>query len=163
MGTSYTRYKEGGFWTRDAALETTLTLMVAELQTLAEDDSGLDRALDAWTLQAIAGFNGCVSPDLDHHLADARLAGLMPTALHNIQEGLRGRDGLVEANVGDLRERIERITDGEPWRMPSALAGWVREVVVALTDLVEGRLAETPGGAWFVSDDGRSVLPTRGT
>jgi hypothetical protein len=49
MGTSFTEYRGRGFWTRDAALETVLALLVLELEPLARQDPDLDPILDMWT------------------------------------------------------------------------------------------------------------------
>jgi hypothetical protein len=77
VGTSFTEYRGSGFWTRDAALETVLALLVVELESAAGDDEALEPVLDAWTVQAVAGFIGCMSPDLDEHLKNASGASLM--------------------------------------------------------------------------------------
>ena len=73
MGTSFVEYRGSGFWTRDAALETVLGLLVAELQPLCHGEDSLSSVLDHWTMQATAGFTGCVSADLDSNLADPGL------------------------------------------------------------------------------------------
>jgi hypothetical protein len=59
-----------GFWTRDAALETVL-----------------EEILDAWTIQAVAGFTGCMSPGLDEHLAGRpHLVAAVTAALERIRD-----------------------------------------------------------------------------
>ncbi len=62
VGTSFTGYRGSGFWTRDAALETVLALLVVELGPAACGDEALEQVLDAWTLQAVAGFTVFVRP-----------------------------------------------------------------------------------------------------
>jgi hypothetical protein len=46
-----------------------LALLVLELGPAAREDEVLEEILDAWTIQAVAGFTGCMPPGLDEHLA----------------------------------------------------------------------------------------------
>lgn len=161
VGTSFVDYRGRGFWTRDAALETVLGLLVAELQPLSERDDTLSAILDSWTLQATVGFTGCVSPDLDEKLADPKLRSLVTAGLRHVLYGLPA-DGLVNAAGPGFIERAERVTDGGPWRCPSALATWVTEVSKALLDLIEGELPATPDDFWFIDGLGRRKLPRIG-
>jgi hypothetical protein len=161
VGTSFVDYRGCGFWTRDAALETVLGLVICELEPLSEADAGLSGVLDSWTLQATVGFTGCVSPDLDANLADPRARPLVTTALRRILDRLPA-EGLVAAAGVGLTTRAERVTDGGPWRCPSALATWVTEVSKALLDLIEGDLPSLPVDRWFVDGFGRHQIPRAG-
>jgi hypothetical protein len=89
-----------------------------------EGNDALGTILDSWTLQATAGFNGCVSPNLDKTLADPGLMSLVIAGLHRVLAKLPA-DGLVNAADPWLIERAERVTDGARWRCPSASAPWV--------------------------------------
>lgn len=142
VGTSFVQYRGSGFWTRDAALETVLGLLVAELQPLCNEEDRLSAVLDHWTLQATAGFTGCVSADLDKNLADPNLRSRAIAALRHVLAALPA-DGLVHAADPGFLERAERVTAGESWHCPAALASWVIEVSQALIDLVEGNLRAT--------------------
>ncbi len=66
--------------------------------------------------------------------------------------------GLVELADPGFRERAERITNGGPWRCPSALATWVMEVGKAFLDLIAGELPATPDDFWWVDGLGRRKL-----
>jgi hypothetical protein len=157
VGTSFVEYRGCGFWTRDAALETVLGLVVCELEPVSEADGPLSAVLDGWTLQATAGFTGCVSPDLDANLADPRMRSLVVAGLRRILDGLPA-EGLVQAVGIGFTARAQRVTEGGPWRYPSASATWVTEVGTAMPDLVEGELPATPAGRWFVDGLGRHEI-----
>ena len=158
VGTSFVEYRGSGFWTRDAALETVLGLLVAELQPLCNEEDGLSAVLDHWTLQATAGFTGCVSADLDRNLADPNLGSRAIAALRHVLAALPA-DGLVHAADPGFLERAERVTAGESWHCPAALASWVIEVSQALIDLVEGNLPATSHDFWFIDGVGPHKLP----
>ena len=159
VGTSFTEYRGSGFWTRDAALETVLALLVVDLELTAREDEGLEPVLDAWTVQAVAGFIGCVSPALDEHLA-ARpgLATAVTAALKRIRDRIPPRGG-VEVQSAALARRADRACEGIPWTAPGAAACWVGNVADAMHDLVAGRLPAVPGAFWFVDGDGRHARP----
>jgi hypothetical protein len=158
VGTSFVDYRGCGFWTRDAVLETVLGLLVVDMQPLPEGSDALHAVLDNWTLQATAGFNGCVSANLDERLADPSVRSLAVAGLRRVLAGLPA-DGLVELADPGFMERAERVTTGGPWRCPSSLATWVVEVGKALLDLIEGELPATPDDFWWVDDLGRRKLP----
>jgi hypothetical protein len=161
VGTSFTGYRGSGFWTRDAALETVLALLVVELGPAACGDEALEPVLDAWTLQAVAGFTGFVSPGLDEHLPQRPgLAAAVTAALKRI----RGRlppGGSVEVGSADLARRADRVCGGHDWSTPGALASWTSSVADAMHDLIAGCLPDVPGAFWFVDGDGRHARPTR--
>jgi hypothetical protein len=158
VGTSFVDYGGSCFRTRDAALETVLALLVTDLEPFAAGDDALSTVLDYWTLQAVAGFMGCVSPDLDHCLADQHVRLAVTAAFSRIAAGLPP-EGIVEAGDAGFRRRADRVCGEGQWRMPGALASWVREVTKALEDLVRGRVTQPPDGSWFVDGDGRRLLP----
>jgi hypothetical protein len=161
VGTSFTGYRDQGFWTRDAALETVLALLVLELAPLARQDRALDEILDIWTIQSVAGFGGCVSADLDEHLTShPALAAEVTAALGRIRERLPAA-GIIEVTSPDLARRADRACEGQSWYVPGALATWTSNVTDALRDLIAGRLPPPAGGSWFVDGDGRHLRPTR--
>jgi hypothetical protein len=127
------------------------------------DDPVLDHVLDVWTLQDVAGFNGCVSPQLDEYLSDSRIRDLVSAGLHCVCDRLDDV-GVVEPDVGELRVRAEPVRAGGSWRMPWALSAWVKEVVLALSELTEGRFPAPPAGqSWIVNGDGRHFWGRAGT
>lgn len=160
VGSSFVEYRGSGFWTRDAALETVLGLLVAELQPLCGREDKLSAVLDYWTLQATAGFTGCISPDLDKNLANPNLRSHAIAALRRVLAALPP-DGLVPAADPRFLDRAEHVT-AEPWHCPAALASWVIEVSKALLDLVEGNLPDTTDDFWFIDGAGRHKLPRTG-
>ena len=160
MGTSYTNLGDRGFWTRDAALETVLALLVVELQSSADRREVLDSTLDDWTLQAVVGFMGCVSPALDEHLDGPATASIVADALSRIG-GRLPVSGEVVVAAAELRVRAERVCGEGAWRPPSASADAVRCVAEALRELISGELPALSAGMWFVNGAGRKVLPRR--
>ena len=161
VGSSFVEYRGSGFWTRDAALETVLGLLVAELQPLCGGEDRLSAVLDYWTLQATAGFTGCISPDLDKNLANPNLKSHAIAALRHVLAALPA-DGLVHAADPRFLDRAGHVTAGQPWHCPAALASWVIEVSKALLDLVEGNLPDTSDDFWFIDGAGRHRLPRTG-
>ncbi len=159
MGTSFTEYRGGGFWTRDAALETVLALLVVELEPLAREEPDLEPALDRWTVQSVAGFIGCVSAGLDEELTERPgLGDLVIAALLRIRGRLPSA-GDVEVNSPVLARRAEEVCAGQHWSTPGASATWAGNVADALRDLVAGRLPDDAGSFWWVDGDGRHLLP----
>jgi hypothetical protein len=155
VGTSFTEYRGSGFWTRDAALEAVLALHVVELEPVASDDEALESVLDAWTVQAMAGFTGCVSPGLDEHLtARHGLAAAVTAALKRIRDRLPPR-GSFEVRSAVLARRADRACEGYAWSTPGAAPSWAGNVADAMHDLVAGCLPDVPGAFWFVDGDGR--------
>jgi hypothetical protein len=125
---------------------------------MSEANDAVGTILDSWTLQATAGFTGCVSANLDKTLTDPGLISLVIAGLHRVLAKLPA-DGLVNAADPWLIERAERVTDGGRWRCPSASAPWVIEVGKALIDLIQGVLPATPDDFWFIDGLGRRKLP----
>jgi hypothetical protein len=80
MGTSYVKYKNFGFWSRDAFLADWIRAMLAEIQLLAAKDRWLESLSEEWRIQAeIDG--GCMYFGLDDSLIDeARRALLLEIA-----------------------------------------------------------------------------------
>jgi len=159
VGTSCTEYQGSGFWTRDAALEVVLALLVLELEPAAQGDEALEEILDVWTVQAVAGFTGCMSPDLDEHLAGRPgLMAAVTAALARIRDRVPA-EGSIDVDSPALAERADRVCHGQAWYTPGAAAAWVGNVADAIRDLIEGRLPEVPGAFWFVDGEGRHAYP----
>jgi hypothetical protein len=65
MGTSFTDFNGKGFWTRDPLLEVWLGALVQEIDHLSSLSEWLTLVRQEWHLQAVVGFGGYVSPDLE--------------------------------------------------------------------------------------------------
>jgi hypothetical protein len=65
MGTSFTEFNGKGFWTRDHLLEVWLGALVQEIDHLSSRFEWLTLVRQDWHLQAVVGFGGYVSPNLD--------------------------------------------------------------------------------------------------
>jgi len=68
MGSSFTDFKNYGFWARDAHLDLWLYLLVREIDRLEPKPRWLKEANDDWYEQATMALTGCISPRLDNYL-----------------------------------------------------------------------------------------------
>jgi len=65
MGTSFTEFNGKGVWTRDVYLEVWLGALVQEIDHLPSLSEWLTLVRQEWHLQAVGGFSGWMSPELD--------------------------------------------------------------------------------------------------
>lgn len=91
MGTSFARYRDRGFWSRDGALELWLYLLAQEARQLDARPDWLTAAAEDWEIQATAGFMGCVSAGLDEHAATPERAAIVITLAGRALAGLGDR------------------------------------------------------------------------
>jgi hypothetical protein len=69
MGTSFVKYKEFGFWTRDSCLESWLTTLLDELRKLPALEPWQEALRDHWRVQATID-SGVMSVGLDDFLTE---------------------------------------------------------------------------------------------
>ena len=69
MGSSFTRFHDKGFWSRDHLLEVWLRLAALNLPREAYAGGWLRHVRDEWLLQSSGMFGGYITPNLDQ-LAD---------------------------------------------------------------------------------------------
>ena len=93
MGSSFTEYRERGFWSRDASIELWLYLLAQEVRRLDDPPAWLREAAEDWHLQATVGMGGCVSAGLDQYVPTPERAAVIL--------------GLAERALARLRERGE--------------------------------------------------------
>src|SRR5579871_4073365 len=125
MGTSITHFKGHGFWLRDGVLATLLGLLVVDLDG-ATDDGWLNVTLDYWTLQAVAGFNGCMQPDLDWHLCDESRRDLVLEVARPLPDRIPDDESLVLLSEDLFDQRASRVLGSTAWQRPQAVAGWLK-------------------------------------
>ena|ERR1051325_340005 len=77
MGTSYTEFKEYGFWSRDYFLEQWLGQLAAECKTQIPLPSWLVATCEHWELRAKGIFGGWVHAGLDEFLTDEERVSLI--------------------------------------------------------------------------------------
>jgi hypothetical protein len=65
MGTSFTRFREKGFWARDGQVEVWLYLLVQEIDRLPSPAAWLREVRESWHVQSTIGAIGWVSAGLD--------------------------------------------------------------------------------------------------
>ncbi|MCB8977534.1 MAG: hypothetical protein H6657_08950 [Ardenticatenaceae bacterium] len=70
MGSSFTQFRDHGFWSRDHFLEGWLDVLAAECMKHMPALPWLEAACKHWELQATGIFNGCVHAKLDEFLTD---------------------------------------------------------------------------------------------
>jgi hypothetical protein len=97
MGSSFTRYRERGFWSWDAEIELWLYLLAEEVRQLDHPPDWLGEAAEDWKLQATAGFGGCVSAGLDRHASTPERAALIAELAARALARLRGRGEVLTA------------------------------------------------------------------
>jgi hypothetical protein len=90
MGSSFTKSRGHGFWTRDPLLEVWLRVLANEVDRLPSVPTWLRTARTNWHIQATSGFNGFVSAGLDETLTDAErsrfVEGLCVAALARLRQ-----------------------------------------------------------------------------
>jgi hypothetical protein len=69
LGTSFVKYKEHGFWARDAHLSSWLTALSTELRKTTEPQEWHKPLMEHWSVQ-IEVDGGCMSAELDKFLAN---------------------------------------------------------------------------------------------
>ncbi|MEU5025556.1 hypothetical protein [Streptomyces milbemycinicus] len=145
MGSSYTEYRERGFWAGDAHIEMWLYFLSEEAAHVSERPAWLDAAQDHWRLHATMGFVGFVSACLDEHVgvapdrvatvialserARARLARWAPAIPRDLANRF-GTGGEGSYFTGDV--------DTEP----------LLKVADAFVALLRGEITGEPGTVW---------------
>ena len=80
VGTSFVKYGEYGFWTRDINLSSWLTSLLAELRKTTKPEPWHKPLMEQWSAQ-IEVDGGCMSAGLDQFLTDSeRLDSLISTS-----------------------------------------------------------------------------------
>jgi hypothetical protein len=76
MGTSFVKYKEFGFWTRDSFLESWLTTLLDEIRKLPALEPWQESLMEHWRVQATID-GGVMSVGLDEFLTDGKRKDFM--------------------------------------------------------------------------------------
>lgn len=115
MGTSFVKYKEFGFWTRDSYLESWLKTLLDEMHKLPSLDPWQEALREHWRVQATID-GGVVSVGLDDFLTDpARtdfVLSLAKTGLeHSQQLGHRTGELFIDLLTGKLKTTVSSPID----------------------------------------------------
>lgn len=70
MGSSFTKYRGHGFWSRDGGLQVWLRFLTDEIDLLQDVPDWLKKTRDHWDVQATYGFGGCMAARLDDFLTE---------------------------------------------------------------------------------------------
>jgi hypothetical protein len=152
VGKSSIEFGGHGFWTRDPLVEALLASLVVELDDRSTDVPWLDELLDDWTVQALAGFIGCIDPGLDWHLFDAHRVDVMLQAARRVV-ARQPTTEFVEVTGEPLERRAARLLTGtkwDGWEAPSVDSVWLGRVTARFVSLLEGRLVAPKEAALFV-------------
>ena len=146
MGTSFTRYRGKGFWTRDGQIQVWLYLLIEEIDRLGDAPAWLRELREDWLVQSTLGASGCVSAELDQ-------VATSPDRVEALVE-------LSERALSRLPERGPRLTLEVPYSYgtqgPDTLC-IDRDIRIfscvgeAFIDLLRGRIetdASTSPGIW---------------
>ena len=86
MGSSFTDFRNRGFWCNDQLLEAWLRTLSLHLDNDVHQSGWLHDLRDKWLLASAGFFNGCVSASLDEFLTDSdRVAVVLKASERNIQ------------------------------------------------------------------------------
>jgi len=91
MGSSFTSFRERGFWARDASVELWLYLLAAEVRRLEQAPAWLLEAAEDWTMQATVGMTGCVSAGLDAWASTPERVAVLLSLSESALASLRAR------------------------------------------------------------------------
>jgi hypothetical protein len=146
MGTSFTRFREKGFWARDGQVGVWLYLLVQEIDRLPAPPAWLREARDDWHVQSTLGASGCVSAGLD--------------AIATTPERVKGLVDLSHRALQWLRDHGPRLTLAVPYSYGTSGPDTLCEDVdirvyecvgVKFIELLQGRVetdAATSPGIW---------------
>jgi hypothetical protein len=95
MGSSFTSFRDHGFWTRDASLELWLYLLATEVRRLDNPPAWLREAADDWTTQATTGLTGCVSAGLDDYASTPERVAVILSLSTSALDSLRARGTIL--------------------------------------------------------------------
>jgi hypothetical protein len=95
MGSSFTSFRDCGFWARDTSLELWLYLLATEVRGLDEAPDWLRAAADDWTVQATVGMTGCVSASLDDYASTPERVAVLVSLSKSALAALRARGDIL--------------------------------------------------------------------
>jgi hypothetical protein len=97
MGSSFTQFRDKGFWSRDGLLEVWLRIMCLHMEGEAHSPGWQHNLRDTWLLASAGYFNGCVSASLDEFVTDdERVSVILRVSQRSIQS-LRAFGAFVPA------------------------------------------------------------------
>ncbi len=136
MGSSFTRFRDRGFWTRDSKLEVWLHLLVREIDALSNPPNWLPQVREHWLIQSTIGFQGCVSAKLDDFATDEDRTRVLLELAHKTRERL---EQFGETVPKEFLNMLETGGKGSVWKNDVPAIDFLR-VSQAFKDLLQGRL-----------------------
>jgi hypothetical protein len=98
VGSSFTEFRERGFWSRNASIELWLVLLVREARQLEHPPSWLLEAAQDWYIQATVGMGGCVSARLDELAATPDQLGIILELSERALAWLKSQGDILSAS-----------------------------------------------------------------
>ena len=95
MGTSFTEFSGFGYWSRDGQIEVWLCLLVRQIDKEHDPVEWKLKIRNHFVIQATAGMNGCVSPQLDQFVDDDERRQWLMTVSRNALRELREAGNVV--------------------------------------------------------------------
>jgi hypothetical protein len=95
MGTSFTSYRNRGFWSPDGSIELWLYLLCEEARGLEVVPEWLHEACEDWMVQATAGMMGSISVGLDDYASTPERTDLIIKLSARALAGLRARGSVL--------------------------------------------------------------------
>lgn len=129
MGTSFSEYKNYGFWSNDGLLEIVLFLIHRELKNLSSQEKFLLDIIEKLHIASTAGFVGCIPNHIDKFDTPEKL-NYLRQALLKVIAGLKTETYLT---VDSLNE--SQVGGGGQWQMvPMKGALGTAELMLKLID-----------------------------
>jgi hypothetical protein len=104
VGSSFTEFRDYGFWSRDQFIEAWLRALAAECRKLEASEPWLAEACEHWELQATGIFSGWVHAMLDEFLTDADRVSLITSISERVKNNYPPGHSLNK--TGDLFIRL---------------------------------------------------------
>ena len=144
MGTSFVEFNGNGFWAHDASLEIWLETLVQEIYRWPSPSRWLTLVQGHWHLQAVGGFGGWISPDLDSFITTHEQRHLLIALSEQARRTLATYDQTVPRDI--LNELITDEAYGPPGRHFTVDVSSERFLAVgrAFTQLLKGEITTTP-------------------
>lgn len=86
MGSSFTEFKDHGFWSRDHFLEGWLNELAANCRKHTTASPWLEAVCEHWELQAAGFFNGWIHANLDEFLTDEERVSLIISISERVKD-----------------------------------------------------------------------------
>ncbi len=134
MGSSFTRFRGKGFWSRDPLLEVWLRVLSLHLGDDVHKPGWQHDLRDQWLLVSTGYFSGCISPSLDEFLTDEERVAAIVQASERCISSLRAFGAYVPATF------LNALGCANPFGADLPIE-WFDLIAARFTALLRGQLA----------------------